>query len=201
MAIGIVIMSVLFVVALVAPVDGPPDGSDVAAERAAAPPPRDVDQPAAPATGVTPSATGSSRTTSVLPRVTVVPASPSPSRRPARPPRAVPRSSAIQPVVAGAYRATGGGNFFIGELHVRNSSTTRQRWTATLSFPSRAGRFVTHWVDGVSQPTVTRDADRLVFSSSIDGGASLVLRMHFQWSDGVVGPERCDVNGVACRLS
>ncbi|WP_157756867.1 hypothetical protein [Plantactinospora sp. KBS50] len=128
------------------------------------------------------------------------PASPSASPRAGT---ASPPATAQPSVLAGSYRVREGWpGLSAGELTVDNPSGTAQPWTATLSFPDRAGELRAYWVDGVPQPTLRRSGGRYVFTGAIPLGAraSLRLQLQFHHSNGPARPAECSVNGASCTV-
>ncbi|MDO3703443.1 cellulose binding domain-containing protein [Micromonospora sp. C28SCA-DRY-2] len=85
---------------------------------------------------------------------------------------------------------------FIGEVLIRNSSTTDRDWTARLAFPG--GRVDSAWVEGAPQGTMSRTGDGFSYRSGRDlaGGASVALRFYVERADS--RPASCTVDDVAC---
>lgn len=99
--------------------------------------------------------------------------------------------------VSGRYRVVesfhGG---FVGEVLIRNTSSTRRDWRARLVFPG--GRLVSAWLEGAPQGTADRFEDGFTYRSGEDlaGGASVALRFYVEDADS--RPASCTVEGVAC---
>lgn len=199
-SIGVAVMVVLLVVALGAYRGRSPD-FDAQPD----PPPPTValpELPLPPTASASP--TPSARATRTPGERTVSPsARPTPSRASRAPsptagggdaPLAVPPPSSP---MSGRYRVVDsfrGG--FIGEVLIRNSSSTGRDWTARLVFPG--GRLDIAWLEGAPQGTVSRTDDGFSYRSGRDlaGGASVALRFHVEDADS--RPASCTVDGVAC---
>ncbi|SCG43274.1 Cellulose binding domain-containing protein [Micromonospora echinaurantiaca] len=198
-SIGVAVMVVLLVVALGAYRGRSPDF-----DAQPGPPPPTValpELPLPPTASASP--TSSARATRTPAERTVSPSTrPAPSRSSRAPsptggggdaPLAVPPSSPL----SGRYRVVNsfhGG--FIGEVLIRNSSSTGRDWTARLVFPG--GRLDSAWLEGGPQGTVSRTDDGFSYRSGQDlaGGASVALRFYVEDADS--RPASCTVDGVAC---
>ncbi|MFV2020944.1 cellulose binding domain-containing protein [Micromonospora sp. LOL_023] len=114
----------------------------------------------------------------------------------------VPRPPA-DPHLSGRYRVLDKfGDGFIAEVLVVNSSGQGRDWTVTLRFPGNVGRLYAAWVEGAPQATMSRSGQDYVFTSGVPvaGHSSVPLRFHFERRGGGTDPDRCAVNGVACRV-
>lgn len=126
---------------------------------------------------------------------------PSPSAEPSPyPPSSVPPAKAS--VVGGYKLVSSYGDGFIGKVFMFNRSYRHQNWTVELEFPSNVGELNGFWVDGATQPTVSRSGNRYLFigGESVGGRDIVRLKVHFDRSGYDVTPSICRINGVDCFI-
>ncbi|MFY1699513.1 MULTISPECIES: cellulose binding domain-containing protein [unclassified Solwaraspora] len=164
----------------------PPSGEAILAPAPPSPTP-----PVPPTPDMMPSPTGPAMATVLPPGVTTAPA------------RTTPPAPPANPEVIGQYRVLQQfGDAFIAEVLVVNTSRRDRDWTVTLRFPGNVGRLYAAWVEGAPQATLRQSGRDYIFTSGVPvaGNSSVPLRFHFERRGHGSEPQRCAVNGAACRL-